>query len=224
MKQLEYAFSIIVPVVTALLLITLGVIAAEIIIQFNHSYAGDKVLQLVSNPTENGIWAITGAVIGSLFSIVFLAAWETYKSYRYDKKLDKAIIISLREELQNCSQHIQSCTHQLQAELEAISKTPKATLVAPPPLIQLNIWELLRMHIPKAIASHNSLLADLRSASNYAIAFNAQLDSREQYHINCKTITNFYDQMKIFDTHMLEILPQINEHVKSISTELNNIG
>jgi len=217
MKDLKYAISLIIPIVTALFLIVLSVMAAELINEFYSSRASKVIIETIIKQPENGIWAISGALFGSVTSIVLLVFWDMYKDYRYTKKIDDAIMNSIQHEFESCAENIQHCIQHLKQELVHIDETSPATLIAEPPIIKLEFWDLLKNHIPKSIAKDKELLSNLRNITNMVSYFNNQLNSREQYHIHCKTINNFYKQMKIYDNNLLSMLEPIDKIVSSFT-------
>ena len=217
MKDLKYAFSLIIPIVTALFLIALSVVAAELIIEFYSSRASKVIIETIIKQPENGIWAISGALFGSTTSIILLVFWDVYKDYRYTKKIDDAIMNSIEHEFESCAENIQHCIQHLERELVHLNETPPTTLIAEPPIIKLEFWDLLKTHIPKSMAKDKELLSNLRNVSNMVSYFNNQLNSREQYHIHCKALINFNNEMKIYDENLLTMLEPITKIVDSFT-------
>jgi uncharacterized MnhB-related membrane protein len=223
MKQLSYAISLAVPVITALFLIVLAIIAGDLVVAFLQSGVTDLIITELQSQPSAGTWAISGAIVGSIVSIMLLATYEAGKHYYLITKTDKSVINSIIDELDVCQQYIKACSEHLELEIAAINKRPQATLVAPPPRIEIDIWELIKSHLPIAIAKDNNLLSGLRILNSYITSFNSQLDSREQYHIHCKINTNFYEQMEIFDNDLLSKLPQLQEFTEGVIKEVKKL-
>ncbi|MDH5387633.1 MAG: hypothetical protein OEY06_04185 [Gammaproteobacteria bacterium] len=106
MNNIKYAFSLIIPIVTAFFLIVVGVMAAELINEFYSSHASKVIIETIIKRPENGIWAISGALFGSVTSIILLVLWDLYKDNRYTKKIDDAIINSIKREFESCKNRV----------------------------------------------------------------------------------------------------------------------
>ena len=169
-------------------------------------------------------WTLIGSFIGAVISFSLFVTLDKYKDHKSTKKKDTLILHSICHELTACLSNCIECSAHLEKEKALMmSRTDSQSLIMPPPILHLNIWELLKYHVPIYLKENPDMLVELRRASHRVAYFNLQLSSREDFHIKCRTQTNYRTDLLIFDNTLIKTLnDQMIPMIKPLTEEFHS--
>ena len=195
--DVKSALIIALPIVSAILLIDIGLNVTE------HFVSGGTI-------SKTAIWTLIGSFTGATVSFFLLVLWDKYKDRKFTKQKDEIILHSIGHELDACLLTCNSCVQFLDSEIDEID-TSGSYFVLPPPVPKLEIWELLKYHIPPYIKNKPDTLYHLRMIENRVANFNNELRSREEFRNNNRTLASngMTKGLKLYDSSLVDNLNNV---------------
>jgi len=185
--------------------------------------------------SDTALWTLIGSFTGAIVSFTLLVIWDKHKTQQSNTQKDEMILNNIAHELEACLFACSLCVDHLQRDhqrMEEHARKLGTPGIPPPPNIRLNIWELLKYHVPKYIKNNMGKLVALRKAENRVRHFNDKLRSRIEYQnlgighdagSYSKNISSFDEALiDILSSEIMPMIVDLRDEFMQFSEEVKN--
>lgn len=173
----------------------------------------------LSSEFWNGFYS---GVIATLIGFVLTMLWDVWKTWRTDRKHDKAVLRALQYECEENAAVAQQNVNLFEQELHALAES-KFLIVTTIPF-KSGLWDVLRPSIPTKVLAHVDLLSLLRDISSLVAHLNEGFRSRQTYKDTSGAMSNFTDRLKLLDEHLHGQVKELQELLSRATQELKAVS
>jgi hypothetical protein len=147
----------------------------------------------MSEWTKGFISGLFATLIGFMLTVL----WETFKSFREKRQKDKIVRKLIVDVLTENIATITEINIFLEQELLAIQT--RQSIVTNMTILNSDIWDLVKFHIPDDLLKSNEMLKRLQAISGKVKRINESIHSRESYRLSNQAMDNYSRRLKIYD-------------------------
>jgi hypothetical protein len=164
---------------------------------------------------------VAGALSGLLCTLVgfgFTIWWDKYKYRREVEGRDNAVIEVLRQEVSENLELAKQNEDMLADDFDFLKKSQ--TLVPPLVLLKVGAWDLIRVSIPRKIASDQRELLRIERMEQDAEEINNLIRSRESFRIFDSSASTLFSVIAIYDKKLQEEIVPFSKVAAEVRAEL----
>ena len=164
------------------------------------------------------IKGLIAGVAATLIGFGLTMCWDNYK-FRRDIQEREAVVLAVLQ--QEVTTNLELATRNQKALTEELDLLRQdRTLVQPLAVLHVGAWDLVRVNIPRKIASNQRQLVKIARMAQAAEDANESIRSRETYRTFNGASSNFLSVMRAYDEHLQKETASLLALIADVQTEL----